>query len=70
MAVLLLVLIVVVAGINPGETREIISANPNLALIMAATDHILDAVVQPPTDAVSALRLAASAMQMLSYRFR
>ncbi len=39
MAFLLLVLNLVLAGISTGETRKIISANPDLAQHMAATDR-------------------------------
>jgi methyl-accepting chemotaxis protein len=38
-ALLLLVLNLVLAGLSTGETRKIISANPNLAEHMAATDR-------------------------------
>jgi methyl-accepting chemotaxis protein len=38
-AILLLVLNLVLAGISASETRKIISANPDLAPIMAATDR-------------------------------
>ena len=38
-AVLLLVLNLVLAGISAGETRKILSVNPDLAPVMAATDR-------------------------------